>query len=138
MTRFNRSLRIASLRFHWCCSNYEYTIGRTGWREMWAWTSFDAAASACLLGLTSEGWSGHEAFNIVAPEIAWEYGVRPEDKGGERRSDVSTIELLEYSWKGKYDGLRREYWEGRPRRSIWDSSKAERMLGWDHDKAGDM
>ena len=108
------------------------------WEDCFAWTSHDAAASSCLLSLTSTGWEGHEAFNIAAPEICWEGGLAP----GER-SDVpleekkGAVELIESMWKGrvKEDGFNRAWWDGKPRRSTWDSTKAERLLGWDHDAA---
>ncbi|ORY28309.1 hypothetical protein BCR39DRAFT_594225 [Naematelia encephala] len=134
LCRYTPGLRIASLRFHMCCPDYSTATTGSRWQDLWAWTSFDACASACLLALTSEGWEGHEAFNIVAPEICWEGGVSPESKEF-GKLETTAVQLVEYSWKGKYDALDEEWWKDRPRRSLWDSSKAERLLGWDHDNS---
>jgi hypothetical protein len=108
--------------------------------SLYSWVALSSSARACLLGLTSEGWSGAEAFNIVAPEICWEGGFLHDDvrkEGDPERvgGKVGTLELLERNWEGRYDEKRldRGWWEGRPRRAIWDCAKAERMLGWRHD-----
>jgi hypothetical protein len=40
------------------------------WNEGFAWTSYDAAASACLLGLTSEGWEGAEVSRSLLSRVS--------------------------------------------------------------------
>lgn len=107
--------------------------------DAFSWVSYAAVAKACVLGLTSEGWTGHEVFNIVAPGICWEGGVEDQwVKGDEEKvkamneeDKVGAKELVQRYWPGVE--MDEEYWEGKPRRAIWDSSKAERMLGWSHD-----
>jgi len=136
MTRFTPGLRIASLRFHLCELSYTTAVPLTLVRDVFCWTSFDACASACELGLTSEGWEGHEVFNIVAPEICWEGGVKTEEQSKVVKEEkVGSLELIEEHWRGRYNGLREGWWDGRPRRSFWDSTKAERVLGWRHDES---
>lgn len=118
---------------------YAESTPHSRWQDLFAWVSHAASARACLLGLTSEGWEGHEAFYIVAPDTCWEGGVSPEMAGGEElRGKVRTLELLEKAegFKGKVGKVRREFWEGegRERRAPFDASKAERVLGWRHDE----
>jgi hypothetical protein len=60
MARWTPGLRIASLRFHHCVKDYDTAVPVSLWSEGFAWTSLDAAAAACLLGLTSTGWEGAE------------------------------------------------------------------------------
>jgi len=40
---------------------------------------------------------------------------------------------LEKHWKGRVKKIDEGWWEGNPRRSFFDTSKAESMLGWRHD-----
>ena len=101
-------------------------------RDIFAWTSLDACASAALLALTSDGWSGHEAFNITAPEICYQ------GEAGDKKQGPSTVAVLEKHWGGRYGKIREGWFEEYPRRSTWDCSKAEEILGWNHDKAGQM
>ena len=77
-----------------------------------------SVASALLLGLTSEGWSGHEVFYCVAPTIAW-----PEDQADSRS-------MARKAWPDV--PLREEWFAGRKDQGFYDCSKAERMLGWKH------
>ncbi len=136
MTRFYPGLRIASFRFHMCKEDYADAVPACQPADLYAWVSFGGCARACEQGLTSEGWEGHEVFNIVAPEICWEGGIHVEEKSEIVLSEkVGSLALLEEKWKGKYTGLREGWWEGNPRRSFWDCAKAERMLGWQHDEA---
>lgn len=110
---------IASLRFHGVVprrSDMEraksYRQTQFGTKNLWAYTLSEAASRACLLSLTAD-FTGHEVFYIVAPDTV---------------VDVPSLEL------------RQKYYPDVPVRgdlsghkSFFDSSKAERMLGWKHD-----
>ncbi|WWD16109.1 hypothetical protein CI109_100534 [Kwoniella shandongensis] len=129
--------RVASLRFHMVVPSLSIALPKTHASDLWAWVSVEASARACLLGITSEGWEGAEAFNIVADDIAWEGGLAPESKGQnqENGKHVTSLELAEHNYKGRYGGIREGWWvEGRERRGFWDCTKAERLLGWKHDQ----
>lgn len=109
---------IASLRFHWVVPERATAVRARGYTEtpavsknLWAYTRFDAAASACLLSLTAD-FKGHEVFYIVAPDTV---------------VDTPSLELAqrffpEVPVRGDLSGFR----------SFFDSSKAERLLGWSH------
>lgn len=66
-------MTISSMRFHWVVKDREYAAARKKQlehefsRNLWGYTRFDAAASACLLSLTAD-FKGHEVFFIVAPD----------------------------------------------------------------------
>ena len=92
-----------------------------------AWVSYEACARAALLGLISSGWDGHEIFNIVAPQICFAGDALDPEKG------PGTLELLEKHWKRRVTNVDRAWFQNDPRRSTWDSSRAERLLGWRHD-----
>jgi nucleoside-diphosphate-sugar epimerase len=94
---------------------------------LWSWSSVDAVVRGCVLGLTSDGWSGAEAFHIAAGEIYYP----PELSGG---VEVPALQLLEEHWSGRVKRVDKEWWAGHPRRGFFDTSKAERMLGWQHDE----
>lgn len=79
-----------------------------------------------MLGLTSEGWEGAEAFHIAAGEIFYPAQL----SGG---VDVSALELLEKHWSGRVKNVDKSWWDENPRRSFFDTSKAETLLGWKHD-----
>lgn len=87
----------------------------------------DAVVRACLLGLTSEGWEGSEAFYIVAPETLID--AMQEELG----EGISSLELAKKFHSTA--ALREGYFEGDDAkgRGFFDTSKAERMLGWKHD-----
>lgn len=93
---------------------------------LWSWSSVDAVIRGCILALTSDGWSGAEAFHIAAEEVFYP----AELSGG---VEMSALDLLEKHWSGKVRNVDRSWWEGNPRRSFFDTSKAQRMLGWRHD-----
>ena len=86
------------------------------WKDLWGWVSVDASASACLLGLEAPESTfplGHEAFFIVAPTT---------------QQQRDTTELL----RDYYPELAKK-WEAsgmRGNQGAFDTSKAERMLGW--------
>lgn len=107
-------------------------------RDMFSWTSFDACASACLLALTSEGWDGHEVFNIAAKDIIHHGTLDDHTAIDMDRTPVGTLEILEKHWSGRYGKLDEEWWKNDKRRAIWDSTKAERILGWNHDRSGEL
>lgn len=138
LVRWAPETRIASLRFHMCRPDYETSWPDTRALDLFAWTSYDACARACLLGLTSEGWSSHEIFNIAAPTVCWEgNGVEEADRrkvgqSGEGLKLPTTLELLKRHWPHPYE-VDEEYFAKNPRGTIWVSTKAERMLGWKHD-----
>jgi hypothetical protein len=119
--------------------DYEHAVQHSNPSDCFAWTSYEASASSCLRGLISEGWEGHEVFNVAAPEICWEGG---RSNGGdhlpELQGKVPCLQLLEVFWKDRMTGLNKKYWAENPRRTTFDSTKAERLLGWDHDRAAEM
>ena len=110
---------IASLRFHGVVPkradmaqalNRGHTDAMT--KNLWAYTLSDAAARSCLLSLTAD-FTGHEVFYIVAPDTI---------------TDTPSLELKEKFYpdvpvRGDLSG----------NKSFFDSSKAERLLGWKHD-----
>lgn len=112
---------------------YEEGTPRTRWEDLFSWVSHQACAEACLLGITSEGWKGAEAFNIVAPDICWEGGVSAAIPGHEDlMGKVGSVELMKKAWSGRVGVLHEEYWRENPRRGFWTTDKAEKMLGWKH------
>ena len=157
--RLRPEVRIASLRFHMCRSSYETACPDAEAKDLWGWVSYAAAAKACMLGLTSTGWSGHEVFNIVAPNICWEgFRRHPEQKRSlcegatdgmgsslkrtlpldreaddGAKADPTSLELLAEQWPGTR--IKPGWWdEMHAYRGFWDTSKAERLLGWVHEE----
>jgi len=117
MVRRYEWMTIASMRFHWVVGERDIAARHANddnplhARNLWGYTSFDAAARACLQSLTAD-FSGHEAFYIVAPETIL---------------DTPSLEMRDKFYpnvpvRGDLSGTR----------SFFDSSKAERMLGWRH------
>ncbi|WWC63011.1 uncharacterized protein I303_105609 [Kwoniella dejecticola CBS 10117] len=116
-------LRVASLRFHGVVKDAAVDKERLDamggeWKDLWGWVSSYAVSKACLLGLTAptrtfrEGT--HETFFIVAPTIC---------------QQSETLDLV----KQHYPEIIREGRLKRPIRdneSLFDCSKARRMLGW--------
>lgn len=143
LTRSFPSIRISSLRFHHVCPP-TFAIQRATYRDLWSWTSLDAAAEACYLGVAADEedfQKGHEAFYILWDrlnvgeemiELEYHEDVREKLKGLDLRTVGSKkmVELL-------YPGVKiREGWlsdtdEG-DRRGLFDTGKAERLLGWRH------
>jgi nucleoside-diphosphate-sugar epimerase len=113
-------IRIASMRFHWVVPERElaaraFTENSDNFaKHLWAYTRFDAAARACLLSLTAN-YTGHEAFYIVAPDTSVDTPSR----------ELVAKHFPQMPIKGDFAG----------RQSFFNSSKAERMLGWKHDLA---
>lgn len=111
-------IRIASLRFHYVATVEEAlvhfdgeTVDRS--KHLWAHTRPDAAVDACLKSLDAE-FTGHEVFYIVSPNTIL---ARPTQELARRFFPDVPI-------RGNLSG----------NRSFFDSSKAERMLGWKHPK----
>ena len=110
---------IASLRFHGVVpkrSDMAQALHRghidAMTKNLWAYTLSEAAARACLLSLTAD-FTGHEIFYIVAPDTI---------------TNTASLELKAKFYpdvpvRGDLSGCK----------SFFDSSKAERMLGWKHD-----
>jgi UDP-glucose 4-epimerase len=110
-------MRIASLRFHWVAersragSVFEPTAEKA--KHLWAYTDPAAAARACLLGATAD-FSGHAVFYIVAPDTATDLPSR----------DLAQRFFPHVPIRGAFAG----------NCSFFDSSKAERLLGWKHNE----
>lgn len=120
IVRRHPAMRIASLRLHWAIPNREYAYRLDPARRMsdlWGWIQKECAAKSFILAITDEGegWDGHEVFFVSAPDT-----TQPCD----------TRELHELFWPNVpiKEGKRLE-----GRMSFFDSSKAEKLLGWKHD-----
>jgi nucleoside-diphosphate-sugar epimerase len=110
---------ISSMRFHGIISERPTTAqirdhfpSDVAVKSLWAYTRLEAASRACLLSLIAD-FKGHEVFYIVAPETI---------------ADIPSLELKQKFYpnvpvRGDLSG----------HRSFFDSSKAERLLGWKHD-----
>jgi nucleoside-diphosphate-sugar epimerase len=116
--RLHENMTVASLRFHWIVPQSpswgaaDEQALQTHAKHLWGWTAHDAAVRSCLLGL-SAGYTGHEAFFIVAPTTA---------------SSVSSAEL-----HARYHPdvpVRRPLPAAA---GFYDCSKATKLLGWTHD-----
>jgi nucleoside-diphosphate-sugar epimerase len=118
LCRRYEDLRIVSLRFHWVVSDIALpreAFGNTPGqhKHLWGWTHLDAAVRACLLGVTAD-YQGHHALFIIGSTTAVE---------------TPSLELAQRFYphvpiRGDMPG----------NRSFFDSSKAERLLGWKHDE----
>lgn len=110
-------MTIASLRFHWLLEDIKRVeeltaaFGDTAIRHLWAYTLLSEANTACYLSITAD-FTGHESFYIVAPQTAV--------------SDLSA-ELAKKHYPTV--DLRKEL---AGTTSFFDSSKAGRILGWQH------
>ena len=114
------NLTISSLRFHAVVPERAtlvqattYSQGNGAVKNLWAYTSFDSAARACLLSLTGD-FKGHEVFYITAPDTI---------------SDIPSLELRQKFFpdvpiRGDLSGYK----------SFFSSRKAERLLSWQHDQ----
>ena len=109
---------ISSMRFHAIVPDRSTIVQAKGYsqtdaavKNLWAYTRLDDASRACLLSLTAD-LKGHEVFYIVAPDTI---------------SDTPSLELKQKFFP---DAAVRGDLSGH--RSFFDSSKAERLLGWKH------
>jgi len=80
-------------------------------KHLWAYTRFDAAADACLKSLDAP-FVGHEVFYIAGPDTTMEAPTL----------DLARKFFPDVPVRGDLSG----------HKSFFDSSKAERMLGWKH------
>lgn len=115
--RLHSDLSIASMRFHGVVESRRLAVERMSAgggqpKHLWGYTRADAAAHACLASLTT-GFSGHQAFYLVAPKTVMA-GHPTAQLVAEYFPDVP----LRHSLRGE---------EG-----LYDCSKAERLLGWRH------
>ncbi len=115
--RLHSDLSIASMRFHGVVPSREVAVERLSQgaalpKHLWGYTRADAAAQACVGSLTA-GFSGHEAFYLVAPKTMMP-GRPTAQLVAEHYPDVP---------------LRRSL---RDEEGLYDCSKAERLLGWRH------
>jgi nucleoside-diphosphate-sugar epimerase len=118
LARRYEKMTISSMRFHWVVPERGTAMRAKGYsqteaaaRNLWAYTRYDAAARACLLSLTAD-FKGHEVFYITAPDTI---------------ADMPSLELKQKFYpdvavRGDLSG----------QKSFFDSSKAERLLGWKH------
>ncbi len=117
MVRRYEDMTIASLRFHGVVPDKSLMMrwdgddGKTLSKHLWGYTLFEAAARASLLSLTAD-IHGAEVFFIVGPDST---------------SKVPSLELAQRHYPhvpvtGDLSG----------HRSFFNSSKAERLLGWTH------
>lgn len=110
------NMAIASMRFHHVVPDRSVAFSIYGEnpnveKHLWAWTQLDAAADACLLSLTAP-FTGHEAFYVVAPNTVVE--TPSLELAARYFPDVPIVGELSSN------------------NSFFNSSKAERMLGWKH------
>jgi UDP-glucose 4-epimerase len=109
-------MSIASMRFHFVARDMQHAISTYAHfaeydKFLWAWTLMDAAADACLLSV-EKPFKGHEAFYIVSPLTF---------------STTPTLQLAaEHLPSVPITGDLSDH------KSFFDSSKAERILGWKH------
>ena len=111
---------IASMRFHWVIPKRDFAVRAQGYsqtgaavKNLWAYTLHSAAARACLLSLTAD-FTGHEVFYITAPDTMVE---------------IPSLEL-----KQKFYPDVPVRGDLSANKSFFNSSKAERLLGWKHDQ----
>lgn len=114
-------LRIASLRFHWVVptplatpSSIASHLGSP--KDLFGWVSVSSASEAVLLALTAPLTTfpaGHEAFFIVARTLC----------GGRTREEAIAELAGGVEWRGGEEGMRGNG-------GLFDTRKAERMLGW--------
>lgn len=115
LARRYEDVTLASLRFHWVVPDRSLPerlnaqIGRPVTMHLWGYTLFASAADACLRTLTAD-YTGHEVFYIVERDTTM---------------TTPTAELVKQFWpaipvRGDISG----------QRSLFDCSKAERLLGW--------
>lgn len=113
-------MTIASMRFHWVVPNRDKAVmgfnhqGDNPGMHLWAYTLFDAAVDACLLSLTAD-FTGHEAFFIVAPDTTMDTPSR----------ELAATHFPGTPIKGDFAG----------NASFFNSTKAERLLGWTHKRS---
>jgi nucleoside-diphosphate-sugar epimerase len=115
--RRHPELSIASIRFHWvvpdkatAAENFNDPRPDNA-KHLWGYTLREPAAQACLLAIGGK-FSGHEVFYIVAPD--------------------TTHELASLELAARYHPAVPVRGDLTGHKSFFDSSKAERILGWRH------
>lgn len=113
------NLSIASLRFHWvvpdkakAAANFNRPLPDLA-KHLWGYTGLDAAARAALLAVEGK-FTGHEVFYITGRDSTHDRPSR----------DLAAEYFPEVPVRGEFTGTA----------SFFDSSKAERLLGWTHDQ----
>ncbi|KAK7051079.1 hypothetical protein VNI00_005191 [Paramarasmius palmivorus] len=115
-------MRIASMRLHWSLPDPKLAHSLDTEKrknDLWGYVHEDSGADAFLLAVTEDNgkWSGHEAFFIASPKIAYE--GRSEEMRAQHWPDVPIKPGYEVSgYKG-----------------FFDCGKAEQLLGWVHKEA---
>jgi nucleoside-diphosphate-sugar epimerase len=118
--RLYDTLAIASLRFHGVVPDRLTARGRSNTpdaqraraRGLWGYTLLDAAARACLASVTAS-LTGHEVFYIVAGQTTTD----------EPSAVLAERYFPEVPLRAELDG----------QRGFYSTTKAERLLGWQHD-----
>jgi nucleoside-diphosphate-sugar epimerase len=110
-------MTISSLRFHALPDDppvLDSTPGSaTGvGRTLWGWTLMSEAARACVLAVTQASYTGHEVFFITAQTTS---------------SSLPSLELARQAYPNV--PIRADL---SGRKSLYDCSKAARLLGWTH------
>jgi nucleoside-diphosphate-sugar epimerase len=117
IVRRYEQITIASLRIHGVVAD---PVASRKWRKsysdmitkhLWGYTSQDATARACLLGLTAD-FNNHETFYIVAPQTMMD----------EPSLALKEKHFPEVSITGDLSG----------RTGFYNCQKAEKILGWQH------
>lgn len=115
IARRYEDMTISSLRFSWVINALPENIkpdDKGQIKNLWGYTLLEASARSCLCGIQAD-YKGHEAFYIVAPHPT--VGTPSEELARENYPDVPL--------KPGFGG----------HQAFFDSSKAERLLGWRHD-----
>jgi nucleoside-diphosphate-sugar epimerase len=114
------SMVISSLRFHWVVQGRAIAVNAKGYsqtdaaaKNLWGYSCYKGVAQASLLSLTAD-FKGHEVFYITAPDTV---------------VDIPSLELKQKFFpdvpvRGDLSG----------NKSFFNSSKAERLLGWKHEE----
>jgi UDP-glucose 4-epimerase len=134
MARLYPDIRIASLRFS-ALRDDRSSAKSIGHRDLFAYSMTEAVARACLAGISSDKFNGHEVFYAIAPDIAYEHLPEDDatwDKFGLQGDKRTSLELLAKTYPGTK--VREGWWvTGQERRGFFDCSKAEQLLDWKHD-----
>ena len=118
MVRRYEQMRIASLRIHGVVAQpadshkWQKSRGDVVAKHLWGFTSEEATARACLLGVTAD-FSGHEIFYIVSPKTMME----------EPSLTLKEKYYPDVPIKGDLSD----------HKGFYNCQNAERLLGWKHD-----
>ena len=115
IARRYEDMTISSLRFSWVVPALPPNLGGDSSgqvKNLWGYTLLEAAARSCIDGIKAD-YKGHEAFYIVAPHTTVE---KPS-------VELATEHYPDVPLKPGFGD----------RQAFFDSSKAERLLGWRHD-----